>query len=365
MSAAGVQTAAAPNFDAVDCRGRRAFVTGVTGQDGSYLAELLLAKGYAVDAMVRRASASNTARIAGLPAGPARDGEPVAGRLTLHEGDLCDGGRVAELVDRCEPDEIYHLAAQTHVRASFDSPVYTHDVVALGTVRVLEAARRLDARRRKGDPAARGVRVYQAGSSEVFGAADRCPQDESTPFRPRNPYAVAKASAFYSARNYRDAYGLFAATGILFNHESPRRGEEFVTRKITRAAGRIAAGAQDSLSLGTLDARRDWGFAPEYVETMWRTLQTDAPHDLVIATGADHSVREFLDAAFAAAGLDPADHVETDPRLRRPAEVHVARGDASGAARVLDWRPRTDFRGLVRAMVEHDLALARREAAAR
>ena len=345
-----------PDFDALDCRGRRAFVTGVTGQDGSYLAQLLLAKGYAVEAMVRRGSAANTVRIAGLLADPA-----TASRLTLHEGDLCDGGRVAELVDRAEPDEIYHLAAQTHVRASFDSPVYTHDVVALGTVRVLEAARRLDARRRKSDPAARGVRVYQAGSSEVFGAADACPQNESTPFRPRNPYAVAKAAAFYTAANYRDAYGLFAATGILFNHESPRRGEEFVTRKITRAAGRIAAGSGETLTLGTLDARRDWGYAPEYVETMWRTLQIDEPRDLAVATGVDHSVREFLDAAFAEAGLDPAEHVRTDPQFRRPAEVHVARGDASLARRYLDWRPRTDFAGLVRAMVRHDLELARRE----
>ena len=352
--------AAPPNFEHIDTAGRRAFVTGVTGQDGSYLAELLLGKGYDVHGLVRRASAPNTARLDHLLADPA-----LAGRLALHEGDLCDGGRVSELIDRAEPDEIYHLGAQSHVRVSFDSPIYTHDVVTLGTVRVLEGARRLDARRRRRDPAATGVRVYQASSSEMFGTADRCPQNESTPFHPRSPYAVAKVAAYHQTVNYRESYGLFAANGILFNHESPRRGEEFVTRKITRAAGRIAAGLQDELRLGNLDARRDWGFAPEYVEAMWRMLQTDAPHDLVIATGVDHSVREFLDAAFGAAGLDPDRYVSLDDRHRRPAEVHVLRGDAAAAGRLIGWEARTDLAGLVAAMVDHDLALARREAAAR
>ena len=287
--------------------------------------------------------------------------------MHLHEGDLCDGSRVSELIDRADPDEIYHLGAQSHVRVSFDSPIYTHDVVTLGTgggcwkrPAGWDARRRDHRPRRPGRAALSGRQQRDVRRRRPLPAKRKRP-----PFRPRSPYAVAKVAAYHQTVNYRESYGLFAANGILFNHESPRRGEEFVTRKITRAAGRIAAGLQDELKLGNLDARRDWGYAPEYVGAMWRMLQTDEPHDLVIATGADHGVREFLNLAFAAAGLDPDAHVSTDPRHRRPAEVHVLRGDATAARDLIGWEAETDLAGLVRIMVEHDLDLARREAAAR
>jgi len=319
--------------------GRRAFLTGAAGQDGALLAELLLAKGYAVDGLVR-----HPAKAEGLPAG-----------MTVHVGDLRDGAAIAGLIDRLEPDEVYNLAAQSHVGRSFDLAVETIQTNCVGAVAVLEACRALNARR--------PVRVFQPGSSEMFGPGSDCPQSEETPFDPRSPYAVARVAAFHHARNCRDA-GLFAVNGILFNHESPRRPPTFVTRKITRAAARIALGLDRELKLGNLSARRDWGYAPEYVEGMWRSMQVDSPDDYVFATGAAHSVREFLEMAFAEVNLDPDDYVTTDARHLRPAEARELYGDASKAKRALGWEATTDLRGVIRAMVAHDLRVEEATAAA-
>lgn len=329
---------------------RRALITGITGQDGSYLAELLIAKGYEVHGLIRRASTFNTGRIDHLY----RDPHDPDARLFLHHGDLSDGSGLRHLLEQTRPDEIYNLGAQSHVRVSFDAPEYTADVTGSGTLRLLTAFR--DHQRASG----RDVRFYQAGSSEMFGAAPP-PQSESTPFHPRSPYAVAKVAAHWYAVNYREAYGLFIVNGILFNHESPRRGETFVTRKITRAATRIALGLQDKLYLGNLEAKRDWGFAGDYVEAMWRMLQQDAPDDYVVATGQAHSVRELLEEAFGLLGLDWRDHVVIDPRYFRPTEVDHLLGDASKARAKLGWEPKVDFRQLVKMMVEHDAQLARQE----
>jgi GDPmannose 4,6-dehydratase len=321
---------------------KRALITGITGQDGSYLAELLLSKGYEVHGIIRRASTFNTARIDGLYQDPHINGV----RLFLHYGDIADSTNLIKLLYRLQPDEIYHLAAQSHVRVSFDIPEYTGDVTALGTIRILEAIRETGVK----------AKFYQASSSEMFGKVQEIPQSETTPFHPRSPYAAAKLYAHWMAINYRESYGLFACSGILFNHESPRRGETFVTRKITRAVAAIKAGFQDKLYLGNLDARRDWGYAPEYVEAMWRMLQQDTPDDYVIATGETHTVREFLDEAFSYVGLDWRRYVEINPRYFRPAEVDVLVGDASKAKRVLGWQPTVTFRELVRLMVDADIA---------
>lgn len=329
---------------------RRAFITGITGQDGSYLAELLLEKGYEVHGLVRRASTFTTERIEHL-----RHDSHVAGpQLTLHYGDLTDGMSLLNLITDLEPDEIYNLAAQSHVRVSFDKPLYSVDVGGLGTLRVLEAARLLNRKKT--------VKVYQASSSEMYGKVAEVPQRETTPFHPRSPYACAKVFSYYQTVNYREAYGLFACNGILFNHESPRRGETFVTRKITRAVGRIKEGLQQKLFLGNLDAKRDWGYARDFVEAMWLMLQQDEPDDFVIATGETHSVREFLDVAFSRVGLDWQDYVEMDPRYLRPSEVELLLGDPSKARDQLGWQPRTTFAELVNLMVDCDWELARQEA---
>ena len=329
---------------------KRAVITGITGQDGSYLAELLLAKGYQVHGIIRRASTFNTDRIEHLYSDP----HDANTRLFLHYGDLSDPGTIRRVVDRMSPDEFYNLGAQSHVRVSFDEPEHTFDVVANGTLRILEVLR--DHTTRTGHQ----VRFYQAGSSEMFGGT-MAPQNESTPFYPRSPYAVGKVAAHWHTVNYREAYQLFACNGILFNHESPRRGETFVTRKITRAVGRIVHGLQDKLYLGYLGAERDWGFAGDYVEAMWRMLQQSVAADYVIATGEAHTVREFVEAAFSQAGLDWKDHVEHDARYLRPTEVEELRGDPSKAQRELGWKPEVGFEQLVRMMLEHDLALAQRE----
>jgi len=334
-----------------DRRDKRALITGITGQDGSYLAELLLAKGYEVHGVIRRTSTFNTDRIDHLYADP-----HDSPSLKLHYGDLGEGRVFGQLLERYQPQEVYNLGAQSHVRVSFDQSEYTADVVAVGTLRLLEAVREYDAR------AGARVKVYQAGSSEMFGAAPP-PQDEQTPFHPRSPYAVSKVAAHWFARNFREAYGLFIANGILFNHESPRRGETFVTRKITRAIGRIREGLQQVLYLGNLEARRDWGFAGDHVEAMWLMLQQDEPGDYVVATGESHSVREFLEAAFDYAGLDWRKHVEIDPAYFRPSEVDHLRGDPSKARVQLGWAPKVSFHDLVRMMVDGDLELARRERA--
>ena len=331
---------------------RRALITGVTGQDGSYLAELLLAKGYDVHGIVRRSSTFNTSRLDPIYHDPHEPGP----KLTLHYGDLSDSSGLRRILELVEPEEVYHLGAQSHVRVSFDQPEYTADVVGIGALRLFEAVR--DYVKRTG----KRVRTYQAGSSEMFGAA-KPPQSERTPFHPRSPYAVAKVAAHWFAINYRESYDLFIANGILFNHESPRRGETFVTRKVTRAVGRIRHGLQRTLYLGNLDARRDWGFAGDYVEAMWRMLQADAPDDFVIATGEAHSVQELVETAFAHAGLDWREHVEMDPRYLRPAEVDYLLGDATKAREALGWVPKVKFHELVRMMVDHDLALAEREKA--
>jgi GDPmannose 4,6-dehydratase len=329
---------------------KRALITGVTGQDGSYLAELLLAKDYEVHGIVRRASTFNTDRIEHLY----RDPHDPDAKLFLHYGDLSDGTGLRRILERVRPDEVYHLGAQSHVRVSFDEPEYTADVDATGTLRLLEALR--DSMSSSG----RATRVYNAGSSEMFGSAAP-PQHEATPFHPRSPYAVSKVAAHWYAVNYREAYGMFVTNGILFNHESPRRGETFVTRKITRAAGRIKLGFQDKLYLGNLDARRDWGFAGDYVEAMWRMLQQEQPDDYVVATGEAHSVRQFLEAAFAYHGLDWRPHVEIEPRYFRPSEADHLCGDASKARTILSWSPRVGFDQLVAMMCGHDLELARQE----
>jgi GDPmannose 4,6-dehydratase len=329
---------------------KSALVTGITGQDGSYLSELLLSKGYIVHGILRRSSCFNTARIDHVYSDPHDAGR----RLILHYGDLTDSTSLRRILEIARPDEIYNLGAQSHVRVSFDNPEYTADADALGTLRLLESMR--DHVQQTG----REVRFYQAGSSEMFGAAPP-PQGEKTPFYPRSPYAVSKVAAHWYAVNYREAYNLFVSNGILFNHESPRRGETFVTRKITRAVGRIKAGLQMKLYLGNLDARRDWGFAGDYVEAMWKMLQHRTPGDFVVATEESHSVREFLEEAFSYAGLDWEKHVEIDPAYFRPTEVDFLLGDASHTSRVLGWRPTTDFRSLVRMMVDADLRLAENE----
>ncbi len=326
---------------------KKALITGITGQDGSYLADLLLEKGYEVHGVVRRSAAPNTQRIDHLCSNP----EINNVRLFLHHGDLSDASNLFQLVMRTQPDEVYHLAAQSHVRVSFDVPEYTGDVTGLGTTRLLEAIRL------SGIPA----RFYQASSSEMYGKVQEVPQRESTPFYPRSPYGAAKVYAYWMTVNYRESYGMFACNGILFNHESPRRGETFVTRKITRAVARIVAGQQEKLLLGNLDAQRDWGYAKEYVEVMWRMLQHQQPDDYVVATGATHTVEEFLEEAFGSVGLNWREYVETDPRLLRPAEVDLLVGDASKARERLGWEPRTTFRELVRLMVQADVEEVERE----
>ena len=326
---------------------KRALVTGITGQDGAYLAELLMARGYDVFGLMRRSSSFNTGRIDHLY----QDPHESAVRLRLCFGDLTDASSLNRLLREVQPDEIYHLGAQSHVRVSFDIPEYTGDVTALGTVRLLEAMRQQES----------DARFFQASSSELFGKVLETPQTETTPFYPRSPYAAAKAYAYHITRNYREAYGIFACNGILFNHESPLRGETFVTRKITRAATRIKLGLQDKLYLGNLDARRDWGFAGDYVEAIWRMLQADEPDDYVVATGETRSIREFLDATFALLDLDWHEYVELDERYRRPTEVDELLGDASKVRDRLGWRPTVDFRELVKMMVESDLRLAEAE----
>jgi GDPmannose 4,6-dehydratase len=320
---------------------KKAVITGITGQDGSYLAELLLAKGYQVHGLIRRSSSFNTERIDHIyqdPQTPERD-------LVLHHADLSDGISLAALLNRIQPDEIYNLGAQSHVRVSFDAPLYTGDVTGIGALRLLEAIH------------ASGInaRLYQASSSEMFGATPP-PQHEGTAFHPRSPYGCAKVFAYWSTVNYRESYGMYATNGILFNHESPRRGETFVTRKITRAVARIQAGLQQRLFLGNLDAVRDWGYAPEYVEAMWQMLQQDEPDDYVIATGVARSVREFCEHAFAVAGLDWARYVSYDPKYDRPAEVDSLIGDASKAEAKLGWKPRVTFEELARIMVQADIS---------
>ena len=327
-----------------------AFITGITGQDGSYLAELLLKKSYTVHGLVRRSSTFSTERIDHLYKDPH---DPDA-RLFLHYGDLTDGQSLTNLILDLEPDEIYNLGAQSHVRVSFDQPVYTVMSDGVGALNVLEAARQLDKKK--------SVKVYQASSSEMFGEVVETPQTERTPFNPQSPYACAKVYAFFQTVNYRRSYDLFACNGILFNHESPRRGETFVTRKITRAATRIKLGLQDKLYLGNLDAKRDWGYAKDYTEAMWMMLQHDRPDDFVIATGQTHSIREFLDLVFPHLDLDWHDYVEIDPRYFRPAEVDLLLGDCSKAKSELGWTAQTDLAQLARIMVEHDLALAQQEA---
>jgi GDPmannose 4,6-dehydratase len=322
---------------------KKALVTGITGQDGSYLAELLLSKGYEVHGIVRRASTFNTGRIDHLYKDPHVNGV----QLFLHYGDIADSTNLIKLLYRIQPDEVYHLAAQSHVRVSFDIPEYTGDVTALSTIRILEAIRETGV----------ASKFYQASSSEMFGKAVEIPQRETTPFYPRSPYGVAKVYAHWATVNYRESYGMFASNGILFNHESPRRGETFVTRKITRAVAHIKAGLQDKLYLGNLDAQRDWGYAKEYVEAMWLMLQQDQPDDYVIATGKTHSVRDFLIEAFSHVDLDWQKYVAFDEKYLRPAEVELLVGDASKARQVLGWQPATTFKDLVRLMVDADIAM--------
>jgi GDPmannose 4,6-dehydratase len=330
---------------------RRALVSGITGQDGSYLAELLLEKGYEVHGIVRRSATFNTSRIDHLYRDPHERGT----RLFLHYGDLTDGNSLQRLVQQVKPHEVYNLGAQSHVRVSFDQPVFTADVDATGTLQMLEAVRTFQ------ESSGQEVRYYQASSSEMFGKVQEVPQRETTPFHPRSPYGVAKVFGHWITVNYRESYGMHASSGILFNHESPRRGETFVTRKITRAAGRIKLGLQRKLYLGNCDARRDWGYAKDYVEAMWRMLQQPRPDDYVIATGRMISVREFGEMAFSHLGLDWSEFVETDSRYFRPAEVDELLGDASKARAALGWEPRTSVEELARMMVEHDLELAERE----
>ncbi|RXS85634.1 GDP-mannose 4,6-dehydratase [Streptomyces sp. TM32] len=319
---------------------KKAFITGITGQDGSYLTELLLEKGYEVHGLVRRASTFNTRRIDHLYQDPHTPGV----RLFLHYGDLTDGTRLVGLLEQVRPDEVYHLAAQSHVRVSFDEPEFTGNTTGLGTIRLLEAIRN----------AGLNCRFYQASSSEMFGTAP-APQHENTPFHPRSPYGVAKVYAYWATRNYREAYGMYAVNGILFNHESPRRGPTFVTRKIATAAARIKAGLQNTVHLGNLDARRDWGYAAEYVHAMWLMLQQNQPDDYVIATGTSHSVRDFAEHCFTHVGLDYRDHIRLDERHLRPSEVDDLVGDASKAQRVLGWKPSTHAPELARLMVDAEL----------
>ena len=325
----------------------RAFITGITGQDGSYLAEFLLQKGYEVYGLIRRSSSFNTDRIEHLY----KDPHNPDVKLRLMYGDLSDGSNLITVLNEIRPDEVYNLGAQSHVRVSFDQPIYTVNVDALGTLRLLEAIRMVGSR----------IRFYQASSSEMYGKAQEFPQTEKTPFYPRSPYGCAKVFSFWQTVNYREAYNLFACNGILFNHESPRRGETFVTRKITRAATRIKLGLAKKLFLGNLDARRDWGYAGDYVEAMWLMLQHDRPGDYVIATGEPHSIRDFLDEAFGYLNLDWKNYVEIDPRYYRPTEVDVLVGDSSKARRELGWKQRVTFRELVRMMIDADMRLAEKE----
>lgn len=319
---------------------RSALITGITGQDGSYLAEFLLAKGYEVHGLIRRASTFNTSRLDHIYQDPHQTGAS----LFLHYGDLSNGEQLANLIYNVKPNEIYHLGAQSHVRVSFDIPEYTSDITGLGTIRILEAVRRSGIK----------TRYYQASSSEMFGAATP-PQSESTPFRPRSPYACAKVYAYWMTANYREGYALYCSNGILFNHESPRRGETFVTRKVSRAIARILAGKQDKLYLGNLAAKRDWGYAPEFVEAMWLMLQQDRPDDFVIGTGESHSVQEFVEEAFGYVDLDWEKYVEIDSRYFRPTEVELLLADASKAREMLGWEPKVAFKELVRVMLDADL----------
>ncbi|MFN2623507.1 MAG: GDP-mannose 4,6-dehydratase [Chthoniobacterales bacterium] len=328
---------------------KRALITGITGQDGSYLADLLLDKGYEVHGIIRRASTFNTSRIDHLYADPHINGV----RMFLHYGDLADSVNLVKLLYELKPDEIYHLGAQSHVRVSFEIPEYTSDVTGVGTIRILEAIRETGIR----------SKFYQASSSEMFGKVQQVPQTETTPFWPRSPYGVAKVFAYWATVNYRESYGLAASNGILFNHESPRRGETFVTRKITRAVVAIKLGLQKELFLGNLDAKRDWGYAPEYVEGMWRMVQETAGDDFVLATNETHTVREFVEAAFARVDLDWKEFVKHDDRYERPAEVDLLIGDPSKAKRILDWEPKVRFKELVQIMVDADLALLSRSSA--
>ncbi|MGA2911983.1 MAG: GDP-mannose 4,6-dehydratase [Methanoregula sp.] len=322
---------------------KKAFITGITGQDGSYLAELLLSKGYEVHGLIRRSSTFNTSRIDSIYIDP----HDTHARLFLHYGDLSDSEQISNILYNIKPDEIYHLGAQSHVRVSFDTPEYTGNVTALGTTRILEAARRSN----------HAMKFYQASSSEMFGAASP-PQAEDTPFYPRSPYACAKVYSYWMTRNYREGYNFFASNGILFNHESPRRGETFVTRKITRAIARIISGKDKFLYLGNLEAKRDWGFAPEYVECMWRILQQEKPDDFVIGTGETHSVREFLHEAFTYAGLDIEEHVRIDPKYFRPTEVDVLIANPKKSEKILGWKPAIKFGDLVKIMVDADMKTA-------
>ena len=329
---------------------KKALITGITGQDGSYLAELLLGKGYEVHGIVRRASVFNTDRIDHLY----RDPHDPEARMFLHYGDFSDGAGLRRVIQRLVPDEVYNLGAQSHVKVSFEQPEYTGNVDALGTLRMLEAVRDVQ------EESGREIRFYQAGTSEMYGAAP-APQSEATPFYPRSPYAAAKVYSYWMSVNYREAYGLFAANGILFNHESERRGETFVTRKITRAATRIKLGLQEKLFLGNLDAKRDWGYAADYVQAMWLMLQQERPEDYVIATGETYSVRQFVEKVFSRLALDPERHIEIDPRYFRPTEVEVLQGDARKARKKLGWQPRVGIEELVERMVKHDLELAAQE----
>jgi len=326
---------------------KKALVTGITGQDGSYLAELLLEKGYEVHGLIRRSSSFNTSRIDHIY----QDPHLAETHLRLHYGDLSDESGLVSIIGDIQPDEIYHLGAQSHVRVSFDAPIYTSDITGVGTMRLLEAIRKTGSK----------ARFYQASSSEMFGKAQEVPQTERTPFYPRSPYGAAKVFSYWVAVNYREGYNLFASNGILFNHESPRRGGTFVTRKISRAAARIKLGVQDKLFLGNLDARRDWGYAKDYVEAMWLMLQQDKPDDFVIATGQTHTVREFLEAVFGHLDLDYREYVGIDPHYFRPTEVDLLVGDAGKAKKELGWEPKVTFHELARLMADADLSLAEHE----
>ena len=326
---------------------KRALITGITGQDGSYLAELLLSKGYEVHGIIRRSSSFNTERIDPFY----KDRHEKGAKITLHHGDLSDPSSLIKILGEAQPNEIYNLAAQSHVRVSFDIPEFTGDVTGIGTVRLLDAMRQVTPK----------ARFYQASSSELYGLVQEVPQKETTPFYPRSPYAVAKLYSHWITVNYRESYGLHASSGILFNHESPRRGETFVTRKITRAVARIKAGLQEKLFLGNLESKRDWGYAPEYVEAMWRMLQQDKPDDYVVATGETHTVQEFLEVAFTRAGLDPKKYVVFDERYLRPAEVDLLIGDASKAKKRLGWEPKVKFKQLAEIMLDADIEQLKKE----
>jgi GDPmannose 4,6-dehydratase len=324
---------------------KKSFITGATGQDGSYLVDLLLEKEYEVHCLIRQSTQFTPDRWGYLRKAM------MAGKIEIHHGDLMDASGMRALLEAIEPDEVYNLAAQSHVGLSFDQPINTSEVTALGALNILDAIRRSRLK----------CKFYQASSSEMFGKVRESPQNEGTPFYPRSPYGCAKAYAHYITQNYRESYGIYACSGILFNHESERRGENFVTRKITRAVGRIKAGIQDSLELGNTDALRDWGYAPEYVEAMWIMLQQESPDDYVIGTGVQHSVKDFVEESFAAAGLDHKNYVKTNTKFTRPSEVDTLRADISKAEKILGWSPKTDFRGLVSKMVNHDIELAEKE----